>query len=466
LIFYNFIELDGDGDGDDGDGDGGDYDDMDENKRALNLAADHMEDPEVQENMQRLLDDPDNLEDNIENDDELRALRDSNPLCEELMQDPETMKVLVDPDNLRALGECPDLIDADFMDPDGFVPDDVEMQNMEGMEGGYDNWDGTGGDFDDFEIDVDDDVEMENDNDFDGGDDDADADGDDDGDGGDEEEEEEENWFDDAELEEQENDNGQQSRGRGQPKPKPKAQARGNQPNQPPAGNSRFGGIMATIGAAATDLIAASIVGSVMGDIDLAEMGGGGGDDLGGDDVGGDAIGDGMLPLLISMFMTSPSKVPHLFRVFCTSIQTLEKLPMLLERLWMTISMMLLKKPWMRPMSRRRRPMRRRRARVAPMPTPIRRTARKVRLQELPVVPWQEVAQLRVIKKTRNLAILKKAKPKKRTKNQRRKKRKKRRGDSVDSLTRPRSWLRPQLLLPRRPLLLRFLEMVSSLNRS
>jgi len=280
-------ELDGDGDGD-GDADG-DYDGMDENKRALNLAADHMEDPEVQENMQRLLDDPDNLEENIENDEELRALRDSNPLCGELMQDPETMKVLVDPDNLRALGECPELIEADFMDPDGFAPDDIEMG--EGMEGGYDTWDGTGGDFDDFEIDVDEDIEM--DDGFDG-DADDDMDGDDDGEG----EEEEGNWFDDAELEEQDidddmdadNDNDKDNDNdnkKGRNNKGKKANARRQEqadaaPDDPK--QSKFSGIMASIGAAATDLIAAQIVGSVMGDVDLEEMGGGGG---GGGDVGG-----------------------------------------------------------------------------------------------------------------------------------------------------------------------------------
>lgn len=90
---------------------------MDENQKALNTAADYMEDPEVQEQMQRLLDDPENLEDAIENDAELRALRDSNPLCAELMTDPETMRILVDPDNLRALGEAPQIIELDFSDP-------------------------------------------------------------------------------------------------------------------------------------------------------------------------------------------------------------------------------------------------------------------------------------------------------------------------------------------------------------
>jgi hypothetical protein len=95
-------------------------------KAQLNGAADHMEDPEVQEKMQALMADPDSMEASIDNDPQLSALRDQNPLCAELMKDPDTMKILVDPDNLRALGECPDLIQADFADPDGFqyeVPD-------------------------------------------------------------------------------------------------------------------------------------------------------------------------------------------------------------------------------------------------------------------------------------------------------------------------------------------------------
>ena len=98
-----------------------------EAKENLNRAADHMEDPEVQERMNEILntDDPEQLDEAIENDPELKALRDSNPLCEELMSDPETMRILVDPDNLRALGECPDLIEQDFANPD-WSPPDVE----------------------------------------------------------------------------------------------------------------------------------------------------------------------------------------------------------------------------------------------------------------------------------------------------------------------------------------------------
>jgi hypothetical protein len=121
---------------------------LDENQTALNAAADYMERPDIQDQMQRLLEDPENLEDAIENDEELRALRDSNPLCAELMQDPETMKILVDPDNLRALGEAPHLIELDFTDPNGFTPEvdfvDIEAGNLEGL----DLMDGNGGDLD------------------------------------------------------------------------------------------------------------------------------------------------------------------------------------------------------------------------------------------------------------------------------------------------------------------------------
>ena len=96
------------------------------NKEALAKAAQHMEKPEVQEQMKVLLaSDPEDLEEAIENDPELRALRESNPLCAELMNDPDTMKILVDPDNLRALSDCPDMIQEDFNDPN-WTPPDVE----------------------------------------------------------------------------------------------------------------------------------------------------------------------------------------------------------------------------------------------------------------------------------------------------------------------------------------------------
>jgi hypothetical protein len=118
---------------------------MDENQKALNTAADYMEDPEVQEQMQRLLDDPENLEDAIENDAELRALRDSNPLCAELMTDPETMRILVDPDNLRALGDAPQVIELDFSDPNGFDPADDFVDPEAGLLDEY--GDGTETDY-------------------------------------------------------------------------------------------------------------------------------------------------------------------------------------------------------------------------------------------------------------------------------------------------------------------------------
>lgn len=107
--------------------------DVDDNGNPANLelrmqltaAAEHMEDPEVQERMDEMLENPDLMEETIENDPQLRALRDENQLCAALMENPDTMKILVDPDNLRALAEAPDLIEQDFADPGGFVPEGV-----------------------------------------------------------------------------------------------------------------------------------------------------------------------------------------------------------------------------------------------------------------------------------------------------------------------------------------------------
>jgi hypothetical protein len=101
--------------------------------QSLNAAADHMQDPEVAEQMNELLaNDPEGLQDAINNDPSLSALRDSNPLCAELMSDPNTMRIMVDPDNLRALGECPSLIQADFADP-SWTPPDIETGATNGM---------------------------------------------------------------------------------------------------------------------------------------------------------------------------------------------------------------------------------------------------------------------------------------------------------------------------------------------
>jgi hypothetical protein len=98
-----------------------------ETRMQLNAAAEHMEDPEVQERMEEMLENPDSMDEAIENDPQLKALRDENPLCAELMSNPETMRILVDPENLRALGEAPDLIEQDFMDPGSFVPEVPEL---------------------------------------------------------------------------------------------------------------------------------------------------------------------------------------------------------------------------------------------------------------------------------------------------------------------------------------------------
>jgi hypothetical protein len=121
--------LDNDPDAD-GDGDADDNPQNSANKDALNKAADHMEDPEVQEQMNDLLEnDPEGLQEAIENDPELRELRDSNPLCAELMSDPETMKILTDPENLRALGEAPEMIEMDFADPDWAPEPDMDIES-------------------------------------------------------------------------------------------------------------------------------------------------------------------------------------------------------------------------------------------------------------------------------------------------------------------------------------------------
>jgi hypothetical protein len=89
-------------------------------------------DPAVQERVQTILNsDPDKIDELISADPELSALRDSNRLCAELMSSPETMKILVEPDNLRALGEAPGLIEQDFANPN-WTPPDVE-------QGQYDN---------------------------------------------------------------------------------------------------------------------------------------------------------------------------------------------------------------------------------------------------------------------------------------------------------------------------------------
>lgn len=260
---------------DDGDGDGGNPEN-ERNKEALNQAADYMEDPEVQEQMDRLMEDPEGLEEAIENDEELRALRDSNPLCGELMSDPETMKILTEPDNLRALGEAPDLIEADFQDPNWSAPD-VEM--------------GEGADFDVDDIEGDDDFEADADDDAEG--DDGPEDGDDDDD------DDDDDIWEDAELEQQEGGNRAAEGGNGA-----EGGNRGGEGGNRGGGNAprnqqqrsqqrgaeggEGGGIGASIAVAARDLAAGALVGQLLGG--SADLFFGGGDDVDGlEDAADDA---------------------------------------------------------------------------------------------------------------------------------------------------------------------------------
>lgn len=207
------------------------------NREQLNAAADHMEEPEVQEHMNELLEsnDPDQLAEAIENDPELKALRDSNPLCAELMADPDTMRILVDPDNLRALGECPDLIEQDFASPD-WSPPDIEV----------------GGDGMDVDVDADAEVDAEP------------AEGEE----GEGEEEEEEGMADDFEMGEQDNKNAAN-------KSKGKAKNQ-KQKKEGGGGGGGASGFLGSLGAGITDMVAGELIGVTMGDLM------GGGDDLGG----------------------------------------------------------------------------------------------------------------------------------------------------------------------------------------
>ena len=287
---------------------------MDENQRALNSAADYMEDPEVQEQMQRLLEDPEHLEDAIENDAELRGLRDSNPLCAELMQDPETMKILVDPDNLRALGEAPHMIELDFNDPHGFQPQsdfvDLEMGEVEMVEAdsgldvlevsgemdGMEAYEADYGDENEAYFPMEDDTpgmdqEYQVDETWDDeGLDAAEADADIEADmaeememtevaGTDEVPAEQQaatsNWEDDFELEQQETDVDAANKGKGRAN---------NAKNKNNKASSQGGikGAITAFGVAATDVIAAQIVGEVFGtDIMPGDLTMGGGDDMG-----------------------------------------------------------------------------------------------------------------------------------------------------------------------------------------
>ena len=234
----------------DADADGADADPKtNANKEALNKAADHMEDPEVQEQMNDLLEnDPEGLQDAIENDPELRELRDSNPLCAEIMSDPETMKILTDPDNLRALGDAPDLIDADFADPDWQPPEgDIECGADGNVSAGHTvNMMPDGVDGGDVDMDIDDnDVDVDAD------------DNDVDNQEGEEGEEEEEGVADDYELGDNDNNNDNNAKAN---KGGNKQQNKKNQ-NKNGENNNGGGGFLSQVGAGITDMIAAEIVG-------------------------------------------------------------------------------------------------------------------------------------------------------------------------------------------------------------
>ena len=135
------LERAGDGGGDGGgpdDGGNDNYADDDgnvenkESKDAMNDAADKFEEPEMKDKLDHIksISDPEQLAEEIENDPELRTLRDSDPLCAQLLSDPDTCKVILEPDNLRALGECPDLIEADISSPDWTL----DIENPQGVD--------------------------------------------------------------------------------------------------------------------------------------------------------------------------------------------------------------------------------------------------------------------------------------------------------------------------------------------
>jgi len=266
------------------------YADMDPNAQALNTAADYMEDPDVQEQMQRLLEEPENLEEAIENDVELRNLRDSNELCAELMKEPDTMKILVDPENLRALGEAPKLIELDFADPGGFVPEpdfvDIEAPAVDLLDVDLDvdtpelqTYDANPSDigdlmdFDppdapevDLEAGVDADVEVEADVEAEP---EAEAEADDNAEGEDDDDDGGGGWEDDIELENQDADDGGKDAEAAKKKEKKKKSEAQKAAEAEAAKKGGIAGMAASLGVAGTNVIAAQIVGQVFGDLSL-----------------------------------------------------------------------------------------------------------------------------------------------------------------------------------------------------
>ena len=82
---------------------------------ALEETASTFENPDVAEGMDQILDNPENLKDAIENNDGLRELRDGNPMAAGMMEDPETLKVITDPSNIRGVGDINEAMENDFL---------------------------------------------------------------------------------------------------------------------------------------------------------------------------------------------------------------------------------------------------------------------------------------------------------------------------------------------------------------
>lgn len=223
-------------------------------REALMKAAEHFEEPEVQSQIDFMLEnDPEDLDEMIEQDPDLKALRETNPLCSELMGDPATLKIMVDPDNLRALAECPDLIEADFADPN-WSPPDVESIPFD--DPAYAEADRAMS-MSVPELDVEPDIEPDN----------ADAEAEE-GEEDDDEEEEEEGFLEEFERGEETEANAAGKKG---------GQQKKQQNNKKKDGQ---GGFLSTIGTGLVDYIAAETVG-----VTASEM-------MGGDDFGVDELED------------------------------------------------------------------------------------------------------------------------------------------------------------------------------
>jgi hypothetical protein len=83
-------------------------------------AANRLEDPDIQAQLhEAIAGDPSLLEHFVATHEDLRTLRDSDPLYAEIMSNPDTFRIISIPDNLRALVYARELIELDILDPDG-----------------------------------------------------------------------------------------------------------------------------------------------------------------------------------------------------------------------------------------------------------------------------------------------------------------------------------------------------------